>query len=100
MGTQQRNESEDMLNKAANLTINVGNENDIIKKVANMTINDVKYNLNQENASDVQVQFADDPARKTHQILLIGPMIRIRHEEIPVLYILTYRVLEQTINCR
>ena len=35
--------------------------------------------------SGVQVQFAGNPARKAHQILLIIRNIGIRHEEVPVL---------------
>ena len=35
--------------------------------------------------SDAQVQFADDPAGKTHQNLLSNRVIGIRHEEIRVL---------------
>ena len=37
-----------------------------------MKINDAVNYLNQANASGVQVQFADDPAGKTHQIYLVA----------------------------
>ena len=57
----------------------------MIHKVAKMTINSVRNNTNQANASGVQVQFADNPAGKTHQNLLISRMIGIWHEEILVL---------------
>ena len=56
MVSLQINESEDLINKFANLKINIGNENnlidkvgnknDIIDKVATMIINDVGNNLN------------------------------------------------------
>ena len=57
----------------------------MIHKVAKMTINSVRNNTNQANASGVQVQFADNPAGKTHQNLFSSQMIGIQHEEIPVL---------------
>ena len=47
-----------------------------------MKINDVGNGLNPDNASDIQVQFADNPSRKTHQNLLSSQMIGIRHEKI------------------
>ena len=63
MVSPQRNKSDDLSDKVANLTIksrnenylinkvakmiiNAINENDLINKVANMTINDVRKNLN------------------------------------------------------
>ena len=39
MVSPQRNKIEDLINKVANLTINVGNENNMIDKVANLSIN-------------------------------------------------------------
>ena len=66
--------NKNMINKVTNLTINVGNENNMINKLANMTINDIANDLNQANASGVQVQFSDNPAGKTHQNLLSSRM--------------------------
>ena len=60
----------------------------MISKVTNMTIKDTRNNLNQANASDVQVQFADNPAGKTHQNLLSIRMISTLHEEMIVLGLL------------
>ena len=86
------NESENIINELESLTINnVGNDminkfasmtiddsgNYLISCVTNMTINDARNDLNQANASDTQVQIADNPAGKTHQNLLISRMIRI-----------------------
>ena len=39
MVSPHRNESEDLIDKVANLTKNVGNEKNLIDKVANLTIN-------------------------------------------------------------
>ena len=66
-----------LVNKVENLTINFVNQNDIINKVVNMKINDVGNDLNQANVSDIQVQFADDMVRKTHQNLFSSRMICI-----------------------
>ena len=66
-----RKESEDLIDKVANLTINAVNENDLIdevmnltikvrnnnnlvNKVANVTVNDAGNHLNQVNAGDVK----------------------------------------------
>ena len=73
------------IDKIVNLIINIADENNLINKVTNMTINYIGNDLNQENASDVQVQFEVDPAGKTHQHLLSSQMIGIQHDEIPVL---------------
>ena len=62
------------------------NESDnIINKVANWTINDTGNYSNGATASDVPVQFAGNSAVIYHQTLLSGRMIGIRHEEVPVL---------------
>ena len=79
MSSSMRNKRDNLINKVENLTINnVGNN--LIKKVPNMTIdnagnylifcitdmklNNARKNLNQEDASDAQIQFSDDPAGK------------------------------------
>ena len=67
-----------------NLTIN-NTGNNLIKKAANLTINDSRNNSNRATASDVQVQFVGDSAGIFHQNLLSRRMIEIRHEEVPVL---------------
>ena len=77
-----------LVNKVANMTIKNA-RNDLIGCVTNMTINDFAIYLFHVNVSDAKVQFADNPARKTHQNLLSSQMIRIRHEKIPVLDPLT-----------
>ena len=47
---------------------------------------DVEGNAsNGEISSDVQVQFAGNPAKNSHQNLLNGRIIGIRQEEVPVL---------------
>ena len=79
MISPQRNKN-DIIDEVANLKINARNKNNLINEVVNMTINDVRNGLNWANASDVQVQFADDPDRKTHQSLLSIRVIGIRHE--------------------
>ena len=83
MGSPMRNKRDNLINEVENLTINdVGNN--LIKKVANMTIynsvnclivcivdmtiNYARKNLKQENASDAQIQFSDDPAGKLTNI--------------------------------
>ena len=50
-----------------------------------MTINGVGNDLDGVNASDVQVQFAGDPAGISHQNLLSSRKIGIRNKEVPVL---------------
>ena len=50
-----------------------------------MTINDVGNDSNQENMIGVKSQFAYDPSVKTNQNILSSRMIRIQHEEIPLL---------------
>ena len=49
-----------------------------------MTINASGNDLNRGNTSDVQVQFAGNPAVISHQNLLISRNIGIRHKEVPV----------------
>ena len=74
----QRNESEDLIKKVANLTINnLGNN--IINKVANLTINNVRSDSNRATASNVQVQFTGDSANISYQNLSSRWMIGIRH---------------------
>ena len=96
----QRNGSEKMIDKFVNLTINNAEKN-LIKKLANSTINGVRNNMiekvanltiknagndsNGENARDLQVQFAGNPAENFHKNLLSGWEIGITHEEVPVL---------------
>ena len=68
----QRKNSEDLINKVTNLTINDAENNlinkvanltinnvgnNIINKVANLTINDIRNYSNRATASGVQVQF-------------------------------------------
>ena len=65
-----------IIDKVANMTID-NSGNDLIDCVANIAINDVGDNLNQSNSGDLQVQFADDLAGKTHQNLLSSQMIGI-----------------------
>ena len=56
-----------LVNKVANTKIeNVGNN--MISCIVNMTINDVRNNLKGETTSDIQVQFAGDPAAKLNKI--------------------------------
>ena len=96
----QRNEIENLIDKVANFTIDdVGNDqikkvvnltindvrNNLINKVANLTINDVRNDSNRATTSDAQVHFVGDSAGISHQNLLIRHIIRIRHEEVPVL---------------
>ena len=96
----QRNNSDNIINKVANLTINdirnniinkVANfkinniVNNLINKVSNLTINDVVNDSNRAIASDLQLQFAADSVRISHHNLLSGRMIGIIHEEVPVL---------------
>ena len=52
----------------------------------NVTINYVEKYLNGANASDVKAQFAGDTDGISHQNLLSSWKIRIKHEEVPVLY--------------
>ena len=99
----QINKSENLIEKVANLTINneVGNDliekvvnftinnevaNNLIDKVTNMTIKNVGNDLNGENASDLQVQFAGNTGTIPHQNLLSIQKIVIGHKEVPVLY--------------
>ena len=60
MVSAHRNKIEDLINKLANLKINVGNENNLINKALNITINYTGNNLNRAKASDLQFQFVDD----------------------------------------
>ena len=95
-----RNYSENLIKKVENLIINdAGNDlidnvmnmkingtgKNMIGCVANKTINETRNDIDRSNMSDVQVQFASDPAGKTHQNLLSIQKIRIRQEEVPVL---------------
>ena len=73
--------------KVVNITINDVRTN-LIGYVKNLTIKDVRNDLNGANTSDLQVQLADNPAKKTHQNLLSSQNIGIRHEEVPVLDLL------------
>ena len=96
----QRNNSDNIINKVANLTINdirnniinkVANfkinniVNNLINKVSNLTINDVVNDSNRATAGDVQVQFSGDLAGIYHQNLLSIREIGIRHKEVHVL---------------
>ena len=100
--SQQIKNSEDLIDKVANLTINnkvvndmikivsnliINNKvrNDVIDKFKNMTINDVGNDLNGANVSNVQVQFAGDPSVISRQFFFSSRKIGIRHEEVPVL---------------
>ena len=65
------------------MTINGIGKNPI-EKVANLTINDVRTYLNGATVSDVQIQFAGDSDRISHQKLLSGGIIGIRHEKFPM----------------
>ena len=56
-----------LLNKAKNLTLN-NIRNDLIGWVENLTINDAGNNINRSNTIDVQIQLVGDLARKTHQM--------------------------------
>ena len=67
----------DLINEVMNLTINVRNKNNLVNKVANVTVNNAGNNLNQVNTRDVQFQFADDQDKKSHQNLLSSWMIGI-----------------------
>ena len=75
------NKSEDLISCVANMTINDIRNNligkvstmtiknvrkNLIGCVTNLTINDVGGDLNRVNASDVQVQFAENPDRNTY----------------------------------
>ena len=77
----KRNQSEDLINKVANLKINdVVNDmidnvanlkinnvgNNLTDKVANLTINHVRKDSNRATMSDVQVQSTGDLARISH----------------------------------
>ena len=66
----------------------------MIDKFANITINDTNKYLNRMNTSDVQVQFAGNTIRKTHQNVLSSRKIGIRHEEVPVLDPLTETIID------
>ena len=79
VGTQV-NESEYLIYKVTNSTINIVNEKYLINKVENMTINNVGKNLNQANVSELKIKFADNLSRKTHQHLLSIQMIGIRRD--------------------
>ena len=57
----------------------------MIEKVANLTIKNAGNDSNGENARDLQVQFAGNPAENFHKNLLSGWEIGITHEEVPVL---------------
>ena len=63
--------------------------NNFINKGANPTINNVRNYSNTMNASDVKVQFLGDSARNSHQNLLSGRMIGIKHQEVPGLVLPT-----------
>ena len=69
----------DLIEKVSALTINGVGKN-LIDKVVKLKTSNVGKNSNRETVSDIQVQFAGDSAGISHQNLLSGRMIGIRHE--------------------
>ena len=76
------------------MKINNEVENDLIDKVVNVTTHDVVTDLSRVNTNDAQFQFSGDTAGISHQNLLSGRKIGIRHKEVPVLS----PIMEQSIG--